>query len=1224
MNRVTCLIFILVAVSAAQDRSVVLRGSVHPRAQSRFDQGRADAAMPISYATLHLQTGQGLEPFLDDLQDPRSANYHRWLTPEQFGDRFGVSASDLAKVTGWLQAAGFQVHDVARGRHWITFSGTAGQVNRAFRTEIHRYLVNGRQHFANATEVAIPADLSSVVAGVRGLDDFRLEPHATNNGGSRALAPDDLAIIYNLKKLYDAGIDGTGQTIAILGQTRILASDITAFRKKYNLPPKDPKLTLFGTDPGTLAGDFTEAEMDVEWSGAVARNATINYVYSSDVYTSAEYAVDQNLAQVMSLSYGGCESYNPVYFRVVAQQANAQGITWLASSGDSGGVACDSANTTPVATLGPTVAFPASMPEITAVGGTEFSDTSLSYWASANDANGASAISYVPEKTWNDFSPTGSIRFFGSGGGASMLFPKPAWQTGPGVPKDGQRDIPDIAFPASITVAYQLILNGAPNSNAGTSAASPAFSGLVALLNQQVGGNGLGNINPALYRLAQSTRDVFHDITVGDTKAACLQSSPGCVNGLVGFAAGTGYDMATGLGSVDGYNFVTKWGTGAASNTTLNVNPSAGFNLNDTLQLSAIVTGSGNPPTGTVTFLSDQVTVATQPLKIVDGVATATVSVTALLIAASPTLRAVYSGDSVYDGSQATAHPGLNIPAGAALVVPSVLSNPVYYSVYTGDWRYTISLFERGGVGTTITAFTINGTNNIGAFGSNPKLAANGVLSVTLAGNGLNAPLDRVFSFSGTDNNGNKWTQQITVPFLPAAGNPVMPVISLTSPTATVQQNPQADPACQWAQQVTVQELGGYPVSITALIAGTTSFTSQISSIFGTTRLAPLGSLTGTVCFGGSSPPAVKTMQITGTANLATVATTITATLPLAFGAAAPAAATMAVGAQSLVLNIASPQGSMTGSVPLNFTGGSPQWTATVSPANRASSWLTVTSAVGSGSSPINVQASAAGLSPGAYIATVTIQATDAVPQVVSFPVTFVVGPSNTTKIGGIANAFDFGTTFAPGMTISVFGTQLANATAVVTRLPFPLQLVGVSATVNGFPAPLRFASPGQINLQVPFEAGSGPAVLAINNAGQIAAFPFTIAPAAPGVLPTTYSNATGLPVTSVQAGGGDVLLLFLTGEGDVTPTLGTGATPSSSITDPTKLPHSRLPLTLNVGGVNVTPLFAGIPNGLAGTTQIDFQVPPNVSPGRQTVVVTVGGVSAAPVFLNVTAATSQ
>jgi len=337
MNRLTCLILISLAVAAAQDRTVVLRGSLHPRAQARFDQGRADAAMPISYATIHLQTGPGLEAFLDDVQNPRSANYHRWLSPEEFGNRFGANASDLAKVTSWLQGAGFQVHDVARGRHWITFSGTAGQVNRAFRTEIHRYLVNGRQHFANATEIAIPEDLSAVVAGVRGLDDFRLEPQATGSGGARGLAPDDLATIYNLKKLYDAGIDGTGQTIAILGQTRILLSDIQKFRKVYNLPPNDPKLTLFGADPGTVSGDFTEAEMDVEWSGAVARNATINYVYSSDVFTSAEYAVDQNLAHVMSLSYGGCESYNPASFRAVAQQANAQGITWLVSSGDSGG-----------------------------------------------------------------------------------------------------------------------------------------------------------------------------------------------------------------------------------------------------------------------------------------------------------------------------------------------------------------------------------------------------------------------------------------------------------------------------------------------------------------------------------------------------------------------------------------------------------------------------------------------------------------------------------------------------------------------------------------------------------------------------------------------------------------------------------------------------------------------------------------------------------------------
>ncbi|SPE33297.1 Peptidase S8 and S53, subtilisin, kexin, sedolisin (fragment) [Candidatus Sulfopaludibacter sp. SbA3] len=305
-------------------------------------------------------------------------------------------------------------------------------------------------------------------------------------------------------------------------------------------------------------------------------------------------------------------------------------------------------------------------------------------------------------------------------------------------------------------------------------------------------------------------------------------------------------------------------------------------------------------------------------------------------------------------------------------------------------------------------------------------------------------------------------------------------------------------------------------------------------------------------------------------------------------------------------------------SVPLNFVTGSPQWTASVSPANLTSKWLTVTPTLASGSSPVNLQANTAGLSPGVYTAVVSIQAVDALPQVVNVPVTLVVGGSSTTQITAVSNAFSGGATAAPGMFLSVYGAQLANATAQATQLPLPLSMSGVSATVNGFSAPLYYVSPGQINLQVPYEAGAGPAMLAINNNGQIAAFPFQVAAAAPGLLPTAYDNSTGAPVSTAQAGGDGVLLLFMTGEGDVTPTLATGATPSSTVTDPTKLPHSRLPLTMTIGGVSVTPLFAGIPSGLVAETQIDFQVPAGVPAGKQPVVVTVGGVSANTIFLNI------
>ena len=1221
-----------IAAPVDASRMVVLRGSTHPMAQARFDQGRVDPAMPISYATLHLKPAAGLGELLADQQNPRSANYHRWLSPQQFGERFGLSDNDLARIADWLGAEGFQIHDVARGRHWITFSGTAEQAERAFHTEIHRYLVAGKWHFANATEVSVPAALAEVVAGIRGLDDFRLESQAKvapwrpeySTSTTRSLAPDDFATIYDLHKLYAAGIDGTGQSIAILGQTGIHLSDIQAFRAQFNLPANNPQVVLYGPDPGIGAADLAEADLDLEWSGAVARNATIIYVYSGDVMTSAQYAVDQNVAPVMSLSYGACESYQSVAVQAVAQQANAQGITWFAASGDQGAVACDQADAAPQATLGPTVSYPASIPEITAVGGTEFTDVSSTYWAAANDANGASALSYVPEKAWNDFAFDPSLAFFATGGGASILFARPSWQAGPGVPNDTARHLPDVSLPASATVPYLGILNGSPVGFSGTSASSPSFAGLLALVNQHVGAGALGNINPALYRLARATGDVFHDIAAGDNKAPCEQGSPGCVNGLVGFSAGTGYDMTTGLGSVDGYNLVMEWTSGTSTSTVLQVSPTAPLNLSDTVELSATVTGSGIPPTGTVTFLSNDIAVGSAPLTpLPGGGADAGIPVAAILIGAgNGVVTALYGGDSVYSGSQGTARIALNVPAGAALAVPFVDSNPVYESAAYADWLYTVGVAERGGVATSITAFTIDGNSELSLLGRNPELPANGALSVAMEDSGFTAPRKRVVSFSGTDANGNQWTQQLTVPFLPPLGTQIAPAILLSSPLTTVQQNPQAASSCQWALPLVVQELGGYPVSLTSFATTISLLTSQIQTVFGTTRLAPYGMLRGTVCFSGTTPPAVKTVQIEGTTSLGTM---VTSTLAIAFTGASPAPAVLSAGMPSV--SLASPVGNNSSLMALNFAGGAPQWTASVWPANRTSAWLTVTPTAGSGAGSLDIQASAAGLSPGVYNAVVSIQAEDAVPQAMYVPVTFVVGGSASTRIMGLENAFSFESAFAPGMTLSVYGAGLANSTAQALTLPLPLSLGGVSATVNGFSAPLFYVSPGQIDLQVPYEAGAGPGVLAIDNNGQIASFPFTTVPAAPGLLGAVYDNSTRAPVTTAQAGGQEVLLLFLTGEGDVTPTLATGATPSPTIMNPASLPHSRLPLTLTIGGVAVTSshglLFDGIPCGLAGATQIDFEVPASVPAGNQPIVVTVGGVAAPAIYLNVTASGS-
>ena len=1236
--------------AAAQDRivspvdltrTVELRGHVHPLAQARFDEGPVDSSLAITYATLYLKPGAGLEALLANQQNPASPDYHRWLTPEQFGERFGLSPADLGKIRSWMESQGLQVHDIARGRHWITFSGTAGTVGQAFRTQIHRYRVNGKLHFANAAAPSIPAAFQNAVAGIEGLHDFVDQPMyakaadkpADNIGNSHYLAPDDMATIYDIGPLYNAtpAIDGSGQNIAVIGRTDIDLNDIRLFRKTFNLAAKDPQLIRFGPDPGTSSTDMVEADIDLEWSGAIARNANILYVYATSVRTSAQYAVDQNLAPVMTYSYGSCELEDTLGFRGIAQQANAQGITWFTASGDSGAAACDRNSPIPQATKGPTIATPASYPEITAVGGSEFNDgTGAGFWSSTNNANGGSALSYIPERAWNDSTLTNSLE--GTGGGASGVFSKPAWQTGPGVPNDNARDVPDVSLPGSPNhYGYVVYTSGLRAIYGGTSVSSPAWAGLAALLNQHLATlnpsvTGLGNMNPILYRLAQSTTDVFHDITAGDNKMPCQQGTPGCVGGLVGFSCGAGYDLGSGLGSVDAANFVKEWNSGTGSTTTLSASPSS-VNLSDTVQLSVTVAGSGKTaPTGSVIFVSNDTQIAQASLTPAAAGSTASVSVPAALVTfADGTVSAVYSGDGVYNASSGSAKVTLNLPATGALVVPFVIPTPVYKVPDTNNWPFTVSLTEKAGVAATLTGFTIGSNNDLGLFLST-RIPANGTILAGITSSGLTVPVNRLFTFTGTDATGQNWTQQLTVPFVDAPGTVLAPNMSLTSPLSSVQQNPQADPSCQWAQPLTLQETGGFEVTLSTLSVSGTNMSSQLQSIFGTQRLAPYGMLQGLMCFPGTTTANTKAYIVTGTTELGT---SISASLNTPLVAAPAAAAAFTVSPSSVTLTGPSTTGgtvtggNFTSTVNLVFTGGTPKWTASVSPVSPTSAWLTVSPGSGSGNAPLTIQASSVGLSNGVYIAFVQIQAADSVPQSITVPVMFQVGSSGSTTITGLQNAFSFHDGFAPGMAMSVYGTSLSPATTVAprNRFPLPFSLSGVSATVNGISAALYYVSPGQINIQVPYETGAGPAVVAVNNNGQIASFPFTVVPAAPGLYNSAISNSTGLVVTSAPQG--QLLLLFITGEGDVTPSLATGATPSSTITDPTKLPHARMPITVTVGGVNAPLLFAGIPNGVAGLTQIDFTVPANAPTGPQDVVVTVGGVASPPITLNVTAGAS-
>ncbi len=565
---------------------VVLGGNVPRRARPELEVGRTDPALPMRRMILALRPRAGAAAEIDRLlaaqQDPASPLYHRWLTPEEFGARFGIADEDLTAVTGWLGAHGFTVEEVGKGRGWVNFSGSAAQVEQAFATEMHDYQAEGAVRHANALEPSIPRALADLVGGVVSLNSFPRPPRPASHlvrahlappraprfgdgQGDFYLAPADFATIYDLHPLYNAGITGAGQTIALTARSDIRLADVQAFRSTFGLPANDPVLVHNGPDPGIQEGDESESDLDTEWAGAVAPGATVNLVISAStaatdgVVLSAQYIVDRNLASIASTSYGSCEadtgSTGLAFYDGLLAQAAAQGITSFAAAGDSGAADCDD----PSGSRGSERAVdnPCSSPNNTCVGGTEFADTANpgAYWAPDNNpVTGASALSYIPETVWNESGTTaGGTGLWSTGGGVSGFFSKPAWQAAPGVPADGQRDVPDVALSTALHDGYLVVQDGSLTVFGGTSAAAPSFAGLMALVLQQAGAR-QGNVNPVLYRLAAAQYGsggaaVFHDVGRGNNS----------VPAVTGYTAGTAYDTVAGLGSVDAAALLAQW-----------------------------------------------------------------------------------------------------------------------------------------------------------------------------------------------------------------------------------------------------------------------------------------------------------------------------------------------------------------------------------------------------------------------------------------------------------------------------------------------------------------------------------------------------------------------------------------------------------------------------------------------------------------------------------------
>jgi subtilase family serine protease len=652
-----------VRITEAVDETnlVQLRGNVHPLARAEFDQGVVADAMPANRMLLLLQRSPeqeaALRHLMDDQQNKASANFHAWLTPEQFGKKFGPADADIQTVTQWLASQGFQGIKVGTGRTTIEFSGNVGQVRNAFHTEIHKFLVNGEERHANVSDPQIPAALAPVVAGLAGLHNFPPKAHVHRLGTFRrdkttgtvrplftftggicgagntcfSVGPTDFATIYNVLPLWAAGTDGNGQSIALVGDSNINISDVVDFRNMFGLPTSNsfntPQVIVNGPDPG-LNGDETEADLDVQWAGAVAKNAQIILVVTEQPQTigaagvdlSAQYIIDNNLAPVMSESFGICEAFaNNQLESSLWQQASAQGITAMVSSGDNGSAGCDPAsNSSLVATQGLAVSGVASTPFNVAVGGTDFNNSlpgyPSTYWNTTNTAvSQSSAKSYIPEVTWNDTCAFGGVTtactstvinndannngpgidiVAGSGGSSAIYMgsQKPSWQTGLG---DANRDLPDVSLFAgngangSFYVICEQDANAAQGGSSsscdlnspfldfqglgGTSSSSPSFAGIMALVNQIHGRQ--GNANYVLYAMSKRAGAtctsnaataaspgscVFYDLPAGsgNISVACQGGSPQCSN-----TASTSFGIMTTTtgGTTPAYNTAAGW-----------------------------------------------------------------------------------------------------------------------------------------------------------------------------------------------------------------------------------------------------------------------------------------------------------------------------------------------------------------------------------------------------------------------------------------------------------------------------------------------------------------------------------------------------------------------------------------------------------------------------------------------------------------------------------------
>lgn len=673
-----------------ENKLVTLSGNTRPEANAKNDRGLVSDQLALNGMQLLLRRSPGQERALERairaMHDRNAPAYHHWLTAGEFGQKYGVSADDVDTVTSWLHSHGFQVNGVSPSRMLIDFSGTAGDVREAFRTEIHDLDIHGVHHIANMSDPQIPAALAPAVAGIVSLNDFlphtnyrvkrnytfgtsQCYPlHGSSGGPCYALVPADLATIYNFGPAFSAGYSGLGQTVVVIEDTNVYnAANWTTFRSTFGLSGYSsgsftqvhPTGSLTCTNPGTN-GDEGEAILDAEWSSAAAPNAAIELASCKDTSTTFGGLIAlENLVNssspppIVSISYGECEAENGATanaaYNNTYEQATSEGTSVYVSAGDEGAASCDADESNSTHGIG--VSGFASSPYDVAVGGTDFSDAyardQSTYWSSSNGSAYGSALSYIPEIPWNDSCASVLISTYysgsgvtygskgycnsgtdhtdfittasGSGGpsgcatgrastsgvvsGTCAGWAKPSWQAGfIGIQGDKVRDLPDVSlFAANGVWGHYYIFcdsdgggcSGAPSNwdgAGGTSFSSPIMAGVQALINQKTGEK-WGNPNPNFYSLAAaeygstgnsgcnstkgntvSSTCVFYDVTEGDMDINCTGThncyKPSSSYGVLStsdsayqpaYGTATGWDFATGIGTVNVANLLNAW-----------------------------------------------------------------------------------------------------------------------------------------------------------------------------------------------------------------------------------------------------------------------------------------------------------------------------------------------------------------------------------------------------------------------------------------------------------------------------------------------------------------------------------------------------------------------------------------------------------------------------------------------------------------------------------------